>query len=69
MAVTTEGTHLGIRRPREGWPNTSDPEVKPGRKIRKSRERLKARQADFDATMAKSKYAAAYKRPGSLKCR
>lgn len=66
----TEGTHAGRRRPADGWPNVKAPEEHPGRKIRKARERLKARIENFDASMKTMKMGTSgYKRPGSLKCR
>lgn len=67
--VEPQGTHLQNARPRGGWPNTADPEVKPGRKIRKARERLARRIESFDNTMRGQRSQGAYHRPGSLKCK
>lgn len=72
MAEGTQGTHEGRQRSRDGWPNVKAPEVHPGRKIRKARERLAKRIEEHEETLARkktSKYAGGYRKPGSLKCR
>lgn len=83
--MDTQGTHRGGPRPRGGWPNCAKPEVKPGRKIRKARERRDARIADmknkskgFDSDYGDGKRVwvrtvsgkvKCHRLPGSLQCR
>lgn len=64
------GTHQQRQRPREGWPNVKAPEVHPGRKIRKARERLAARIKDWESRGGRNNESKhKHHKPGSLKCK
>lgn len=69
MSEAAQGTHGGKRRPGGGWPNCKEPEVKPGRGIRRARKKLEGRIAAWEELqkMSKSHHMGGFRKPGSLK--
>lgn len=71
MSEAAQGTHGGKRRPVGGWSNVKDPEVKPGKKIRRARKKLEGRIAAWEdlQKMSKSHHMGGFHKPGSLQCK